>query len=617
MSKLPVRNAAVAAAGLILGLLLYGACEWTFLGRLEQTAGDQLFRLRYRIWGPEPIDSRLLLVGIDEETFEHVGLPALLWQPYYGEVFRELQKRGAKVVALDIIFTPNLGKLDGHLLEQLLKEEMELAQLVTGGPFLLVEMLMEDGTTRGPTDVLATLARRPESGTGTNLTVANIVEDEDGTCRRLAVYQDSEGQVRNLYARLLEVARNKTFETRNGKLYFGDQELPTEKGPTLRVNYPAPPSEGSVSAFPFVSMADVLSQNIDERDLRGKICVIAPAADILQDFIATPYQPQALGVEAHLAVMNTVLTQRFITKPPVWPLILIVLSILGATLGQNLNPRKTRWALLSVQLVYLALAVLLFGWFGYILPLVSSFLALLLGGSIGYLERLRTVERDRSLIRSVFGKMVSPQVMEHVLDSPDLLLEGQEREVTVLFTDINNFTPICEKHTPPQVVKMLSDYFELMTRVILKNDGYIKQYVGDEIMVIFGAPKDQPDHARRAVITGLEILEELQRAEAQSSGPGFYDTKIGINTGPVVVGKVGSDERWEYAAVGDDVNLGARVMSLTKKLETKMLVSEKTQQAVGEVSGLNWVSRGEQSFKGKEQQLELFEVERSTADPEK
>ena len=215
--------------------------------------------------------------------------------------------------------------------------------------------------------------------------------------------------------------------------------------------------------------------------------------------------------------------------------------------------------------------------------------------------------------------MVSPQVMNHVLKNYRRLKSGERKEITVLFSDINDFTPVCENHSPEEVIRMLSEYFSLMVDVIMKYDGYLKQYVGDEIMVIYGAPDDSKDHATRAVLTALEMREVLARARETSQGkPGFYDIKIGINTGSVVVGKVGPESRWEYAAVGDDVNLGARVMSAAKKMGMDIGVSEATRQRYlkeleesgRETDPVKWDSQGVQSFKGKISQMEVYAVEK-------
>jgi len=216
--------------------------------------------------------------------------------------------------------------------------------------------------------------------------------------------------------------------------------------------------------------------------------------------------------------------------------------------------------------------------------------------------------------------MVSPQVMNHVLANYQSLTNGERKEITVLFSDINDFTPVCEQHTPEEVIKMLSEYFSNMVDVIMKYDGYLKQYVGDEIMVIFGAPDDSSDHATRAVLTALEMRDALAKAKETSQGkPGFYEVKIGINTGSVVLGKVGPESRWEYAAVGDHVNLGARVMSVAKNLGMDIGVSaaskarfEKEREEGQPCSEkVEWISQGVQSFKGKISQMEVFGIKRA------
>ncbi|MCA9792334.1 MAG: adenylate/guanylate cyclase domain-containing protein [Candidatus Eremiobacteraeota bacterium] len=623
----------VVTAGIVLGLLL------TWLGRpggpleiFELRALDGLFSARYRVFGPEPIDPRIVYVGIDEATFTAIGTPTLLWQPQYAQVLRTLTEGGAAAIGFDMIVHPELDKLaeDDPLRERLQSEELELGVTVSEGPVVMAELLTPDGkVSLGPSEVAATLAMRPDffgahenykAVEGPNLGVVNVVQDRDQVTRRVPAFFYEKGvsgevwgggQVRTMGLRLLELGTGKRVTPRNGQLFLGEDPIPTDRGLSVRVNYPAPKVEGRDSFFDYVSMARLIDGSAGADRFRDKIVLIGPASLNLQDFHATPYDVQAYGPEVHLALMNTILTGRYIVHPlGLWLLVNALFGGLAGFIALRLPRKQAVLRLAGGFVVYAVVALWLFAKFGAWLPFSTAFFSLVLGFVAGYTERLLTVERERAQIRSTFARMVSTKVMEHVLGDEFELVGGCERRVTVLFSDINNFTPVCEQHSPREIIAMLSDYFELMVDVIMRYDGYIKQYVGDEIMVIFGAPDDQPDHAARAVRAGVEMLEVLRKAEREAQGrPGFYDIKIGVNTGPVVVGKVGPEQRWEYAAVGDDVNLGARVMSVTKALDTKMLVSKNTyDECKDQTTDLEWVSRGVQSFKGKTAQLEVFEV---------
>lgn len=215
-------------------------------------------------------------------------------------------------------------------------------------------------------------------------------------------------------------------------------------------------------------------------------------------------------------------------------------------------------------------------------------------------------------VKNLFGRFVSPQVMDELTrDTSKVQLGGQEKTVTILFSDINDFTPSCERLPPAQIIDMLNDYFREMNQIIFQHGGTIKQFVGDEIMVMYGAPGAQSDHALRAVRTAVAMIKRLREMEdAQAGRAGFYRIKIGINTGQVVVGIVGSEERSEYAAVGDTVNLASRIQGLNKPLGTSILISESTYREVAEAmqGEAEFIERGAQSVKGKQDATTVFEV---------
>ncbi len=628
----------VVAVSLLLALLITGLTRGELpLHSLELRSLDRFFRLRHRLQGPLPIDPRLVFIGVDDSTFEAVGKPHLLWLPEYTRAIATLLEGGASVVGYDFIFNPidvasTSLEPDHFLLQSLDEADLELGQLVMAEPVVMAELLDPEGLgkqTFGPMALTQTLAFRPdalfavraelEPVAGPNVAAVNVLHDQDGVTRRVAATfylerdQDwAAGATRTLALRMVELATGAPFRLRDGEVYWGELPIPTDENLGIRLNYPGP--AGERSAFRYLSMSELFQPDFDAEIVRDKICLIGPASASLQDYKATPYEPETFGPEVHLALLNTLLTRSFIVAPGgLWLALNLTLACMAGLLALFQTRERALLTTSALVVGYLVMAVAAFVSTNLWLPVVSSLASLGAGWVTGYTERLLTIEKERAQLRSTFGRMVSEQVMKHVLDKSFDLQDGSERVVTVLFSDINHFTPTCERHTPREIIAMLSSYFELMVDVILRYDGYIKQYVGDEIMVIFGAPDDQEDHAEKAVRCGVEMLEVLKAAEASATGPGFYDIKIGINTGPVVVGRVGPEKRWEYAAVGDDVNLGARVMSITKNLDTKMLVSQNTYLACRDATAdLDWTSRGVQQFKGKTAEMEVYEVRRET-----
>jgi adenylate cyclase len=261
---------------------------------------------------------------------------------------------------------------------------------------------------------------------------------------------------------------------------------------------------------------------------------------------------------------------------------------------------------LALAVVYSLLVLTAFVQAGSVFPIWTSLMAAALGWVSGAASRLLLVEGQRQKVSKLLDRMVSRQVAEAVQGGS--LERAERRQITLLFSDINGFTPTCERESPERVLAMLNRYFQEMVSLIDRHGGYVKQFVGDEIMAIYGAPKPTASHPRDAVLTAIAMLERLSALQAADpEGGGFYSAKIGINTGEAVLGSVGADERWEYAAVGDDVNLAARLESLTTKLGVDILVSKFTRDLVDQLpQGWSWKSLGVQQFKGKNSQLEVF-----------
>lgn len=624
---------------LALGLLL-GWLSLTKLGyRVESFALDHMFELRYRLFGPAQIDSRLMLVGVDEPTIDKFGKPRLLWQADLATLISKVKEGGPAVVGVDLVVSPTVHGLppEDPLLERIQEEAFALGMVaMEDPPVVLAEVYSEGFVHRGqedknnvisPNEVILELLQ-DENGNIPRLAMANVPLDSDGVLRRAKLFHrvDSEGNKTpsNFALRILEFASGEkvAYSEEGGRqsLTWKDRKVPFLFQESYLINFPGPTenpgAEGESLTYPIVSGRKVLDGEIPAELFKDKIVIVAPTAAGLMDEKVVPGDPQYHGGAVHLSILNMYLTDTFISRSEaVWFLLCLFVAWAGWAMGRRGKPLQGSAGAAAVLL----LPFLGFLYLGIWLPTIFTLIAYSAASFMGYLERLLTIERDRARVRSTFARMVSPQVMNHVLKNYRRLKSGERKEITVLFSDINDFTPVCENHSPEEVIRMLSEYFSLMVDVIMKYDGYLKQYVGDEIMVIYGAPDDSKDHATRAVLTALEMREVLARARETSQGkPGFYDVKIGINTGSVVVGKVGPESRWEYAAVGDDVNLGARVMSVAKKMGMDIGVSEATRQRYQkelEESGkktdpVKWDSQGVQSFKGKISQMEVYAIEK-------
>jgi adenylate cyclase len=242
--------------------------------------------------------------------------------------------------------------------------------------------------------------------------------------------------------------------------------------------------------------------------------------------------------------------------------------------------------------------------------LLYNFLGLVIGSEV-----LRA--RDQAFIRNTFAKYVSPQVVNELLQHPELLqLGGQERVLSVMFTDIADFTTLAEHMSPPELVRLLNAYLTEMTTIVLEAGGIIDKYVGDAIMAEFGAPLPTPQHADLAVRTALRMQRRLQTLRPQWVAAGWPEVhcRVGINTGPMVVGNIGSEQVFNYTVIGDAVNLASRLEGANKYYKTLVMISEFTHQALSPDlfrTRLLDVIR----VKGKSQAVKVYEVYGEMADP--
>ncbi len=391
-------------------------------------------------------------------------------------------------------------------------------------------------------------------------------------------------------------------------LQLGELEIPVDDGGRFVVNY-----YGPQRTFIHYSVADVMEGNMPVDALRGKAVLLGATAIAIYDLRNTPMDENFPGVEIHANAFTNILSRDFLQRPnEVRGLELLAYLVFGFLLGVVLSRVRLTTGVVVAFAAWLSLLAFAYYvmflnglWFKVVLPSLEIY-SILIAISV---YRYVTEEYEKGKIRKAFQQYMSPVVVDQVTKDPSKLkLGGEKREMTVLFSDIRGFTTISEKLKPEELVALLNDYLTPMTDLVFENAGTIDKYMGDAIMAFWGAPLTQPDHARRACRTALQMmrrLHELQKGWEEQGLP-HLDIGIGLNSGPMAVGNMGSLQRFDYTVMGDNVNLGSRLEGINKEYRTNIIVSEFTEKLVRE----QMVCRELDAVrvKGKNEPVHIFEL---------
>jgi adenylate cyclase len=349
------------------------------------------------------------------------------------------------------------------------------------------------------------------------------------------------------------------------------------------------PYRGKQGSFQYVSATDLLHDRVPSGTLENKIALIGTTAQGLFDLRATPMQPVYPGVEAHANLIAGMLDNRF----PVTPSWADGANFL-LTLGTGLLLALALPFLPALSLVFVT-ALVAAGQFafnfwlwaskGYVLTLAPILTLILLIASLNLAYGFLFESRGRRQLKGAFGQYVPPELVEEMSRNPERYgFEGESRELTILFADIRSFTTISESLSPNALKKLLNRFFTPMTRIIFQRRGTIDKYVGDMIMAFWGAPVADKEHAAHAIEAALDMLREVERLKDDFRADGLPEVEIGIglNTGTVNVGDMGSEFRRAYTVIGDAVNLASRLEGTTKYYGARLVVGERTRQEAGE-----------------------------------
>jgi adenylate cyclase len=644
----------VGASLLLVALYIF---QPVFLEFLDYKVYDQLLRSTHT----EETSDAITIVDLDEKSLAKFG--QWPWPRYrLALLLANLQNAGALSVGLDMLIAEpdrtspkemqrqikrDLGVDMGFtgLPEKLMENDKVLASVLSGGPFVLgsyfafsqdqvqseiyeqsacggdpmslafittgdtepdTDFMLSPLGTVCPLDILAESA--PSQG------FLNTISDLDGIIRRVPLMVSYKDKV---YASLALSTLMEALRTKSSVLKItpmGAESLRLAK----QIIVPLDPQglfvvkfRGSSGSFPYVSAGDILDGTFDPNLIKNRIVLIGTSATGLKDLKTTPFEPNFPGVEVHATVIDNILTQDFLTRPDWAPgLELVVLVVAGIVTTLLIIWTKPIFILLPLLLLAWAM------WYGatwamtehqiYISPLYPFLILALNFALLTFLKFVRE-ERQRKFISTAFSKYVSPAVVGQIIDSPDKLsLRGEEKDVSILFSDIRSFTSLSEQLTPTQVTDLLHSYLTPMTRVVMDNLGTLDKFIGDAVMAFWNAPVTIEEPQKRSLLAALQMLEKLDELNVEFLKRFGFPVRIGIglHSGQVRVGNMGSADLFDYTIIGDNVNLASRLEGLTKFYGMSLVISEVHKEACG--SDFLYQELDRVRVKGKQKPISLF-----------
>jgi adenylate cyclase len=567
------------------------------------------YDLFHNVSGKMEEPQNVTIVSMDNETILSLkDEPMVFWGPHLARAVEIIREAGARLVGLDHLFAVSpeewLKKLQGPWLEASRVFDAPLRRQLSMGSIVLIGLLAprkgEEMEILLPVeDYLYSLPNGVD-----DVGIANFFSDSDGIVRRFVPFLPvGEGKYLASFGTLLALRAKAEALSHEAK------DLMEQKTP-LPIRFLGPPG-----TFKRVSMARLLAPNALEdeevRGLKGKIVIVAAEHVGFQDLHLTPYAHSLLGreggmmsgAELHANICETVLRGKYPREVPSAFRLLVgfIAVVLWGSLWMKADPWK---GLVSVAIVMAFSSFVSFLLFRAELLLPSSFVHASMGvcflGAMGL--RVRREERERKRLEALFGRYVSKEALDRIMLSskrPDL--GGEAVEITVMFSDLRDFTTISELLEPHETVELLNGFLGRASEAVLEEGGMIDKYLGDGLMAVFGWPVPFGDHASRAVRAARRIVREVRAMEQWvrerfgSKGLGQLRVGIGLDTGVAVLGNVGSARRMDLTAVGDVVNTASRCEAATKELGWEIVATLET--AIS--AGLNPLLCKEVQFKGK------------------
>ena len=624
-----------------------------------------IYDYRLRLTMPGGVDDRIVILDIDEKSLDPRALGRWPWgrDKIVTLLQRLFDKYGVAVIGLDVVFAEPDESSGLPVLERLAKTRLKeigpfqsalnelrpqldydalFANFLKGRPVVLGyyfssdQNAVESGAIPEPVLPAGSFSGRripftSWKGFGGNLpqfqaNAANAghfnpIVDDDGVVRRVPMLVEFKGKFYEAFS--LAIARvllnypnvvpgypPERFITRDYTglewLEVGPIRVPVDENAAALVPYRGP--QGS---FPYISLADVWFDKVPVEKLKGKIALVGTTARGLFDLRSTPVENVYAGVEMHANLLAGMLDGKIKQKPPyvlgAEVILLLIGGIVLSILVPFLPPFRATLVSLAALLLITGLNLAVWTRADMVLPLAASLLMTValfaLNMSYGYFVE----SRSKRQFTELFGQYVPPELVDKMAEDPEQYsMEGKREDLTVLFCDVRGFTTISETLDPQSLSAYINEYLTAMSMVIRDNRGTLDKYIGDAIMAFWGAPVADSGHHRNGVITAMQMQKKALALNEEFRKRGWPEFRIGIglNSGVMSVGDMGSRVRKAYTVMGDPVNLGSRLEGITKQYGVGILVGESTKKGVPDVV-FREIDRVR--VKGKDEPVAIFE----------
>ena len=631
----PGRRAALAAMAIALAIGIATAAPF---GPLRGGSLDLLTTLRLLAFGVEaaPEASPVAVVALDEETYRTPPFstsPTLTWTGEIGRVASAIVEGGAAVVGFDVVFARSIEESEMGFAGATIGQKMHgfdrdylrtLAALGRSGKLVLGDAQF------GQEEMTPTVGQRIAVGGGRNLRSLNVLTDADRVVRRMPLaFETASGALPSLSLEL--AARAAGISEPAAALAWGRARVASVPADAVTLNFGA----GAVPTYSLADLRACLDADpaMFRRLFNGKAVLVGMASDAADQLLTTSrFAPpvtgapgkrctpasrrftQGLGRSIDGVYLHALSAANLLRDDalrefgfPLTALVSASAACLACWAALTLRPVPAVLAALSALLAWVAAATIAMRW-SLALPALEP--AAATAGSLLTTAAFRfaLIDRQKRFLRKAFALYLAPAVVDRMSASGALpALGGERREISILFSDLEGFSQLSETLEPEALVKLMNAYLTAMTDVIESCGGYVDKYVGDAIVALFGAPALSPNHAAQAVTAALQCRERLKafNLDSESIGRPSVRHRIGINSGPALVGNVGSSRRFNYTALGDSVNVAARLEPLNKTYGTDILTSAETRESAG--AGFLWREIDAVRVRGRSREVRVCE----------